>query len=123
MLGDSELEPAHDYLSELGRTIPLWREKFVNEATVSGRAVFQAELFADDKIWSECVALWGAGPGYRDAVATQLENWCDNHAHLQAAVEKRVHAIWRDAFLLPLALLCASTDLLSTANQEVPKAK
>jgi transcriptional regulator with XRE-family HTH domain len=66
MLGDPELEPAKDYLNELRRTVPTWRERFLSEARVSGREIFRAELFVDDSVWRQCVRLSGqGGGGYR----------------------------------------------------------
>jgi transcriptional regulator with XRE-family HTH domain len=115
MLGDDKLEPARDHLNELRRTVPLWKESFLKDATVSGREIFRAELYTDDKVWDECVDYWGTGSGYRDRVAGRLEEWCDAHGDLQAAVEKRVQTAWRESFLVPLATLCMSLDLLPSA--------
>lgn len=117
MLGDTELEPACDYLNELRRNIPTWRERFLNEATVSGREIFRAELFVDESVWSECVSYWGQGGGYRNRIANRLKEWCEAHPHLAEATERHIQSAWRDCFLRPLALLCDAADLLS-ANQE-----
>ena len=122
MLGDKEeLEPARDYLNELRRNIPTWRQRFLNEATVSGREIFRAELFVDDSVWSECVSYWGQtkalGGAYRNRIANRLKEWCEAHPHLAEATERRIQSAWRDCFLQPLALLCDATDLLS-GNQE-----
>jgi transcriptional regulator with XRE-family HTH domain len=114
MLGDQTLEPARDYLNEIRRTIPTWREDFLKDGTASGREIFRAELFLDDGVWADCVGYWGRGSGYRDRVAYRLEEWFDSHGHLQAAIEKRVQAAWRKAFLTPLATLCTSLDLLGS---------
>jgi len=113
MLGDPELEPAKDYLNELRRTVPTWRERFLKEARVSGREIFRAELFVDDSIWRKCVRFWGQGGGYRDRVSKCLQEWCDAHPHLVESIEKRIQSAWKDGFLQPLAILCDSTDLLS----------
>jgi transcriptional regulator with XRE-family HTH domain len=112
MLGDEKLEPARDYLNEIRRTIPAWREEFLKDATASGREIFRAELFLDNAVWDECENFWGGGSGYRDRVAQRLSEWFDSHGHLQASVEKRVQSGWRSAFLTPLATLCTSMDLL-----------
>ena len=117
MLGDTELEPARDYLNELRRNIPTWRERFLNEATISGREIFRAELFVDESVWSECVSYWGQGGGYRNRIANRLKEWCEDRPHLAEATERRIQSAWRDCFLQPLALLCDAADLLST-NQE-----
>jgi transcriptional regulator with XRE-family HTH domain len=118
MLGDGKLEPARDYLKEIRVTVPLWKEQFLKEATASGREIFRAELFPDDKVWDECVDYWGTGSGYRDRVAGRLEKWCESHGHLQAAVEKRIQSAWRESFLVPLATLCTSLDLFSAAEAQ-----
>lgn len=117
MLGDLELEPAKDYLNELRRTVPTWRERFLNEATVSGREIFRAELFVDETVWSDCVKFWGQGGGYRDRVARRLQEWCETHPHLAQTTEKRVQSAWREGFLQPLAILCDSTDLLTQSEE------
>jgi len=118
MLGDEKLEPARDYLNEIRRTILVWKEHFLKDATASGREIYRAEFFLDDKVWDECVEYWGGGSGYRDRVARHLEDWCDSHQDLEAAVEKRVQSAWREAFLLPIATLCTSVDLLAPAGPQ-----
>lgn len=119
MLGDTELEPARDYLNELRRNIPTWRERLLNEATVSGREIFRAELFVDDSVWTKCVNYWGQKDryGYRNRIADCLKEWCEAHPHLADVTDRRIQSAWRDCFLQPLALLCDAADLLS-ANQE-----
>jgi hypothetical protein len=117
MLGDDNLEPARDHLNELRQTVPLWKETFIKDSTGSGREIFRAELFVDKGVWGECVEYWGGGSGYRDRVAGHLEAWCQAHGDLQAAVEKRVQAAWRESFLVPLATLCDSLDLLSNVKE------
>ena len=119
MLGDIELQPAHDYLNELRRNVPTWRERFLNEATVSGREIFRAELFVDDSVWNKCVSYWGQRDpyGYRNRIADCLSEWCETHTHLAEATERRIQSAWRDCFLQPLAVLCDAVDLLAT-NQE-----
>jgi len=113
MLGDETLESARDYLNEIRRTIPTWREEFIKDATVSGREIFRAELFQDSGVWDECERYWGSGCKYRDAVAHRLSEWFQSHEAVQAAVEKRVQSGWKQAFLVPLATLCTSLDLVS----------
>ena len=119
MLGDTELEPARDYVNELRRNIPTWRERFLNEATVSGREIFRAELFVDDSVWKKCVDYWGQKDryGYRNRIADCLKEWCEGHPHLAEATERHIQSGWRDGFLKPLASLCDAADLLSM-NQE-----
>jgi hypothetical protein len=112
MLGDEKLEPARDYLNEIRRTIPSWREEFLKDATASGREIFRAELFLDDSVWNECVEYWGDGKGYRNRVAKRLSEWFHSHEHLQATIEKRLQTAWRKTFITPLATLCGSLDLL-----------
>lgn len=119
MLGETDLDPAKDYLNELRHAVPTWRERFLNEATVSGREIFRAELFVDETVWSDCVRLWKTGSGYRDRVASRLQAWCEAHPHLALTTEKRVQSAWRDGFLQPLAMLCDSTDLLSPSEDIV----
>jgi len=122
MLGDEELDPAKDYLNELRRTVPTWRERFLNEATVSGREIFRAELFVDETVWGDCVRLWGQKqPDYRGRVARRLKDWCEAHPHLAQSTEKRVQSAWRDGFLQPLAKLCDSTGLLAK-GEDTPTA-
>src|SRR5207237_3607570 len=100
-----------DYLNEIRRTVPVWKEQFLKDATASGREIYRAELFLDDKVWDECVEEWGRGSGYLTRVARHLEHWCDSHEGLQAAVEKRLQSAWTQAFLLALATLCTAVDL------------
>ncbi|MBV6498727.1 MAG: hypothetical protein CJBNEKGG_00955 [Prosthecobacter sp.] len=121
MLGDVDLQPAHDYLNELRRNIPTWRERCLNDATASGREIFRAELFADEPVWSECVSYWGQGGGYRNRIANRLKTWCEANQQLAEAVEKRIQSAWRNCFLQPLAVLCDAEDLLVVSDAaEVP---
>jgi transcriptional regulator with XRE-family HTH domain len=120
MLGDEELSPARDYLNELRRTLPVWKEKFLTEATVSGREIFRAELYMDDQVWDDCVRFWGQGSGYRDRVGDRLVKWCEERGHLHKIVEKRVRAAWGEHFLVPLANLCGSQDLLESGGTAPP---
>lgn len=116
MLGDETLTPAHDYLSELKRAALLWKDRFLADATASGREIFRAALFADDALWDDCANWWGTGMGFREPVARQIREWCDSHTELSMAVEKRVQQAWRDCFLGVLAKLCDSEDLLKGQN-------
>lgn len=114
MLGDDQLTAARDFLNELRRTAPGWRENFLKIAMLSGREVYRAELFTDDLVWDQCDSFWGGGGGYRDRVAQQLESWFQSHSHLESTVEKQVQHAWRESFLMPLAALSESLDLFST---------
>ena len=116
MLADPELEPACDYLTELRRAAATWRERFLADATASGREVFRALLFGDDKVWDDCEHHWGGGSGFRDRVRERLGKWFDSHGDMAAAVEAKVQSSWREAFLVPLATLCSSLDLVGAAG-------
>jgi len=110
MLGDDTLSSAHDYLSELKRAAVLWKDRFLADATASGRDFFKATLFPDDALWDGCAAQWGTG--FLVAVSTRVREWCESHSELHAAVEKRIQQAWKDCFLVSLAKLCNSEDLL-----------
>ena len=111
MLGDETLSTAHDYLNELKRAAVLWKDKFLADATASGRDFFKAALFPDDIMWDDCAAQWGTG--FLVAVSSRVREWCDSHSEVHAAVEKRIQQAWKDYFLASLAKLCNSEDLLS----------
>lgn len=113
MLGDETLSPAHDYLNELRRAAVLWKDRFLADATASGREIFRAALFADDTLWDGCADLWGTGMGFLAPVSSRVREWCESHTELHAAVEKRVQQAWKDCFLASLARLCESEDLLN----------
>jgi transcriptional regulator with XRE-family HTH domain len=115
MQGDDKLSPAHDYLLELRRNIPQWREKFLGDATSAGRELFRAVLYVNDPLWDACAGRWGAGSGYRDDVASWIREWCENPQQqpIHSSVEKRVHQSWVDCFLKPLATLCDASELFS----------
>ena len=112
MLGDETLTPAHDYLNELKRAAQLWKDRFLADATASGREIFRAVLFADDALWDDCANWWGTGMGFREPVARQIREWFESHTELSMAVEKHIQQAWRDCFLGVLAKLCDSEDLL-----------
>lgn len=112
MLGDEILSPAHDYLGELRRNAPLWKERFVSDATATGRDFFRATLYSEDALWDGCADLWGAGSGFLATVSSRVREWCDSHREINAAVEKRVQQAWKNCFMVPLAKLCDSLDLV-----------
>jgi hypothetical protein len=113
MLGDPELEPARDYLNELRRTAPVWRQRFLADATSSGKEIFRAQLFEAEGVWEDCERYWGGGPGFRDRVRNRLAEWFNSQNALVEVLEQQVQASWRESFLAPLATLCGSLDLLS----------
>ncbi len=122
MLGDAELESARDYLNELKLTVPVWRERFLADATSSGREIFRAQLFTDDKVWDDCEGYWGGGRGFRERVRDTLSQWFNSQSELGAALEKKVQSSWKDAFLVPLATLCSSLDLVGAEGRAVEPA-
>jgi transcriptional regulator with XRE-family HTH domain len=119
MQGDDKLSPAHDYLLELRRNIPLWREKFLGNTTSAGRELFRAVLYGNDQLWDQCAGLWGSGARYRDTVASWIRNWCEDSQQqpIHSSVEKRVQQSWVDCFLKPLATLCDALELFPSASE------
>ena len=92
--------------------MPVWRERFLTDTRGFGRENFRALLFADDKVWDDCEGYWGGGHGFRERVKDRLGKWFDSQKELGTALEKKVQSSWRNAFLLPLATLCSSLDLV-----------
>ena len=110
MLGDDSLSPARDYVGELLRNIPVWKERFLGQATSAGREHFKAVMWQDDGLWDECVGFWGQGAGYRNRVASHLRVWCEAQSSVHDLVEKRVQESWRGCFVSPLADLCGAEE-------------
>src|SRR6266566_2744410 len=64
-------------LTALKNKAVLWKDKFLADATASGRDFFKAALFPDDILWDDCAAQWGTG--FLVAVSSRVREWCESH--------------------------------------------
>ena len=80
-----------------------WEADFVKAARHHTVAIYKPPLSSTDSLWEACEDLYGRGiNGYRDAVASKLESWLDDHDELQAEVERRVRRAWNRSVVKPL---------------------
>ena len=101
-LADSSFASAHRFLEQLLEDVDGWEADFVKAARHHAVAIYNPKLSSADGLWVACEDLYGRGSGYRDAVASKLECWFDDHDELQAEVENRVRRAWKRSVLKPL---------------------
>ena len=101
-LADSSFRSAHRFLEQLLEDVDGWEADFVKAARHHAVAIYKPELSSADDLWEACEDLYGRGSGYRDAVASNLESWFDDHDEFQAEVESRVRRAWKRSVLKPL---------------------
>lgn len=109
MLGDADLETAHEFLGEVRTNAEYWKEQFLEAAKREGQETFRPALQDDAELWTKCENRWGGGSGYRDDVAETMREWFDAREKLHKALEKKVRLAWRREVLQPLRKLCNET--------------
>ena len=105
-LGESDLEPVHDFLKELLVNWKLWRENFLESARRAGEQTFRPTL-ANSSIWVECEKWYGEGLEFRKKVADELRAWFESESqqYLLELLEKRISSAWREEVLKRLEKL------------------
>ena len=102
-LADESFGSAHSFLEQLLEDVDAWESDFVKAARHHAVAIYKPPLSSADGLWDDCEGLYGRGKGgYRDAVASKLESWFDDHDEFQAEVERRVRQAWKTSVLKPL---------------------
>ena len=102
-LADDLFSSAHRFLEQLLEDVDGWESDFVKAARHHAVAIYKLPLSSADNLWDACENMYGSGiDGYRDAVASKLESWFDNHDELHAEVERRVRRAWKRSVLKPL---------------------
>ena len=102
-LADESFASAHSFLDQLLEDVDAWETDFVKAARHHAVTIYKPALSSAEDVWDDCEDLYGRGiPGYRDAVASKLDSWFDDHTELQDEVERRVRRAWRTSVLKPL---------------------
>jgi transcriptional regulator with XRE-family HTH domain len=101
-LENPKYEAAHAFLGQLLDDVNTWEADFVKAARHHAVAVFKPELSAAHEMWARAEAKYGQGLNYREEVASELEEWFDNKAELQEALEQQIRRSWRTSILQPL---------------------
>lgn len=79
-----------------------WEQEFLAQSLALGRAAFKPQLDEANDLWRACVERWGRGPGYREDVAAEIEDWFKTNEELDGArraVESGLNQIWRELVL------------------------
>ncbi|MER8608131.1 helix-turn-helix transcriptional regulator [Mesorhizobium sp. M1233] len=116
IIGDLEVQFAHlpdvtQALAGLRDEMKEWEQEFLAQALALGRAAFKPQLDEANELWRACVERWGQGAGYRDNIASILEDWFRTNENLDSArrsVESGLNQIWKE---LVLDALIAATRI------------
>jgi hypothetical protein len=106
MLGDTNLETAHEFISEVRTNAEEWRTEFFEAVRRSGQETFRPALEDATELWTECEGRWGSGGVYRPYVADKIRAWFEDQSQLHKALEAKIRLAWRTEVLRPLRILC-----------------
>lgn len=107
IIGDLEVQFAHlpdvtQALAGLRDEMKEWEQEFLAQALALGRAAFKPQLDEANELWRACVERWGQGAGYRDNIASILDDWFRTNENLDSArrsVESGLNQIWKELVL------------------------
>jgi hypothetical protein len=104
LLKDPECTAIVSHIAVLQKDVAAWHLKFLDELKNRSQEIFRAVLFSDNGVWGECKRFWGKGPGFRDNVATIVQEWIKLPAHdwIEEAIEGLVRKDWQDFFIAPI---------------------
>ena len=113
MLGDSNLQPAHDFLRTLKSSVEAWNAGFLDDIRNLAAEVFRPALDDDWEFWTACENEWGQGSGYRDRVHDRVRDWFENQGrlHLHRTLDQRMRRAWKTEFVDPLRKAISITML------------
>ncbi len=104
LLKDPECTAIVSHIAVLQKDVAAWHLKFLDELKNRSQEIFRAVLFPDNGVWGDCKSFWGKGLGFRDNVATTVQEWIKLPAHdwMEEAVEGLVRKDWQDFFIAPI---------------------
>jgi len=111
MRGDDSLGPAHGLLGELLLNARVWRDRFIEEVRQAGQQTFRLALRDASQMWKQCESRYGQGPGFRENVASDLDQWFRGNEvrELRDRLDSRIRTAWDGEVLGPMRQLCDST--------------
>ncbi|MGB2518154.1 hypothetical protein [Shewanella algae] len=97
MLSQNELQPAYALLKQLKQTTEKRLGDIYQKAFAKGRAVYEEKLSSDNQLWNILFKEWGMGPGYKDRVSANSENWFHTlkYPEFESSVTRQVVEEWQ----------------------------
>lgn len=97
MLSQNELQPAYALLKQLKQTTEKRLGDIYQKAFAKGRAVYEERLLSDNQLWNDLFKEWGMGPGYKDRVSGNSENWfyTQKYPEVESSVTQQVVEEWQ----------------------------
>jgi len=103
---DEGLDLARKTIEQMGRSAAASRTAFLEAVQRAGMEVYREPL-TQDPVWSRCAAQWGAGPGFKLRVASDLEGWFEARADLKDKLEGITTTLWDQLVIAPMRRLVA----------------
>ena len=88
----------------MGRSAASSRTAFLEAVQRAGMEVYRGPL-AQDPVWTRCASQWGAGPGFKSRVASDLEGWFEKRADLKDKLEEITNTLWDQLVIAPMRRL------------------
>ena len=103
---------ARDFVEEVKINLQQWRKRFLDASERAGQETFRPALSGARALWAQCEARWGAGPGYRIAMASYIRDWFDepSRRRLHVSLELRIREAWNEHVVQPLQELCGDSE-------------
>lgn len=115
---DEGLELAEKTIEQMGRSAAASRTAFLEAVQRAGMEVYREPL-AQDPVWSRCASQWGAGPGFKLRVASDLESWFETRADLKDKLEEITNTLWDQLVIAPMRRLVTENAPEVSANGNV----
>jgi len=101
---DEGLDLAKKNIEQMGRSAASSRTAFLEAVQRAGMEVYRGPL-AQDPVWTRCASQWGAGPGFKSRVASDLEGWFEKRADLKDKLEEITNTLWDQLVIAPMRRL------------------
>lgn len=98
----SHLSDVQQSLAGLREELKEWEQEFLAQALALGRAAFKPALDEANDLWRKCTDRWGRGGGYRDDIASFVEEWFVTTEELddtRKTVESGLNQAWKELVL------------------------
>ncbi|MCR2832413.1 helix-turn-helix domain-containing protein [Parerythrobacter lacustris] len=103
---DEGLQLASKTIDQMGRSAIASRTAFLEAVQRAGMEVYREPL-SQAPIWGHCAAQWGAGPGFKGRVASNLEAWFEKRDDLKDKLEEITNTLWEQLVIAPMRRLVA----------------
>ena len=96
MLSQNDLQPAYALLKQLKHTTEKRLGDMYQQVLTKGRAVYEADLSNDSKLWNALKKEWGQGSGYKGRIGHSSQQWFQhkNYPDFESKVTKHAVDKW-----------------------------